>query len=210
MTNSSATTRRTSRKKTEIEKNASPHPLVPPQQRPILLLHICCGPCATHVIDLLRHTYHLIGFFYNPNLYPRDEYLRRLEAVARVSRSQGTALWVPRFEPEVWMNLVKGLEDEPERGERCNICIRHRLEATARAAKAASLKAFATSLTVGPQKKSIEINRLGSEVSESYGITFLEADFKKRDGFLKSLQKSKQLGLYRQNYCGCRYSMRRP
>ena len=117
-------------------------------------------------------------------------------------------MWVPPFEQGAWLDLVRGLEGEPEGGRRCDICIRLRLEATARVAKATSMTAFATTLTISPMKNSRRINTLGTDLSESYGISFLEADFKKKDGFLKSVEKSKDLGLYRQDYCGCCYSMR--
>jgi predicted adenine nucleotide alpha hydrolase (AANH) superfamily ATPase len=160
------------------------------------------------VIDLLQDKYHPIGFFYNPNLHPRMEYFRRLEATAQVCRQHRTALWVPPFGQEAWLDSVRGFEGEPEGGRRCNICIRLRLEATAWVAKSASLTAFATTLTISPRKNSDLINALGTDLSRSYDISFLEADFKKKDGFLKSVQKSKDLGLYRQDYCGCCYSMR--
>ena len=107
-----APARKTIRKKTE-EDPSSPH-LLTSHRKPFILLHICCGPCSTHVIDLLRDTYHPIGFFYNPNLYPKEEYFRRLEAAARVSRQGRIALWVPPFVEESWRDCVRGLEGEPE------------------------------------------------------------------------------------------------
>ncbi len=200
-----ATIRKTTRKKTEA--NLPTAPSLTSRRKPFLLLHICCGPCSTHVFDLLTDTYHLIGFFYNPNLYPKREYFRRLEAAARVARQHRTALWVPPFAQEAWLDRVRGLEEEREGGGRCEICIRHRLEVTAWVAKAASLAVFATTLTIGPRKNSRTINKTGSDLSRQHGISFLEADFKKKDGFLKSVQKSKELGLYRQDYCGCCFSM---
>ena len=184
-------------------------PLPPLQRKPFLLLHICCGPCSTHVIDLLKDKYHPIGFFYNPNLHPKQEYFRRLEAAAQVCRQHRAALWVPPFGQEAWLDGVKGLEGEPEGGRRCNICIRLRLEVTAWLARAASMTAFATTLTISPRKDSHVINTLGTDLSRSHEIPFLEANFKKKGGFLKSVQKSKDLGLYRQDYCGCCYSMRK-
>jgi len=201
-----ATARKTSTKRTEGDFSGS---LLPRSRgKPLLLLHICCGPCSTHVIDLLEDEYHLIGFFYNPNLHPKQEYFKRLQATAQVCRQHGAALWVPPFGEKGWLDIVKGLEGEPEGGRRCNVCIRLRLEATAWMAKSASVTAFATTLTISPMKNSRKINALGADLSKSLGISFLEADFKKKDGFLKSVQKSKGLGLYRQDYCGCCYSMR--
>jgi predicted adenine nucleotide alpha hydrolase (AANH) superfamily ATPase len=201
-----APARKTSPKRTEEDSSASP--LLPLRRKPFLLLHICCGPCSTHVIDLLKDKYHPIGFFYNPNLHPRAEYFRRLEATAQVCRQHRAALWVPPFGQKAWLDVVRGLDKEPEGGRRCNICIRLRLEATAWVARAASLTAFATTLTISPRKNSHVINALGTDLSKSHNIYFLEADFKKKDGFLKSVQKSKDMGLYRQDYCGCCYSMR--
>ncbi len=201
-----APVRKNSPKRTE--EDSSIPPLLPSRRKPFLLLHICCGPCSTHVIDLLKDTYHPIGFFYNPNLHPKQEYFRRLEAAAQVCRRHRAALWVPPFVQEAWLDVARGLEEEPEGGRRCNTCIRLRLEVTAWMAKAASMTAFATTLSISPRKKSPVINALGTDLSRSYDISFLEADFKKKNGFLKSVQKSKDLGLYRQDYCGCCYSMR--
>ena len=185
--------RKNSQKRTD--GSSSGLPLPPLQRKPFLLLHICCGPCSTHVFDILKDRYHPIGFFYNPNLHPEQEYFRRLEATAKVCRKHRAALWVSPFEQGAWLDLVRGLEGEPEGGRRCDICIRLRLEATARVAKATSMTAFATTLTISPRKNSHKINALGTELSKSYDISFLEADFKKKDGFIKSVQKSKDLGL---------------
>lgn len=207
MMNSSAQAKRTCPKKTDQDPSAArPHVAI---DKPLLLLHVCCGPCASHVIDRVRDTYHPVGFFFNPNLYPKQEYHRRLEAAARVARRSAVALWVPPFKEEDWLDTVKGLETEPEGGRRCEVCIQHRLEMTAWMAEAASADAFATTLSLGPMKKSYVINKIGTELSKSYRCRFLAADFKKENGFLKSVQMSKEMGLYRQNYCGCRYSMRR-
>ena len=206
MKNSLAPARKTYPKRTE--EDSSGPPLHSSRRKPFLLLHICCGPCSTHVIDLLKDRYHPIGFFYNPNLHPDQEYFRRLEATAQVCRQHRVALWVPPFGQQAWLEGVRGLDGEPEGGRRCNICMRLRLEATAWVARAASVTTFATTLTISPKKNSGVINALGTDLSKSYGVHFLEADFKKKDGFLKSVQKSKDLGLYRQVYCGCCYSMR--
>jgi predicted adenine nucleotide alpha hydrolase (AANH) superfamily ATPase len=207
MTSSSPPAPRTSPKKTD--EAPSGVSLDARKKKPLLLLHVCCGPCSTHVIDLLRDTYHPIGFFYNPNVYPSEEFYRRLEAAAHVSRQNRSAFWVHPFEQERWLETVRGFETEPEGGKRCAICMRHRLEVTAWMARATSLQAFGTTLTISPNKKSNVINQIGVDVSKSTGIHFLVANFKKKDGFLKSLQKSKDMDLYRQDYCGCCYSMRK-
>ncbi len=200
-----AAVQKNSRRRTE--EAGTRLPLLESGKKPPILLHICCGPCSTHVIDLLKETYQPIGFFYNPNLFPRDEYFKRLEATAKVSRRQGTALWIPPVVPDPWLDAVKGHESDPEGGRRCEICIRLRLEVTAWMAKSACLGTFGTTLTISPRKNSKKINQLGSDLAGKAGLSFLEADFKKKDGFLKSVQKSKDLELYRQDYCGCCFSM---
>ncbi len=203
-----APAKRTTQRKTE--EDPSGVLTDPTRPKPILLLHVCCGPCSTHVVDLLKSTYHLIGFFYNPNLYPEEEFNKRLEATARVFREGLCVLWVLPFDPAPWMEIVRGLGGEPEGGKRCEICIRHRLEVTARVAEAASVGSFGTTLSVSPRKRSLLINKIGIELSRTHGSSFYVADFKKKDGFLKSVQKSRHLGLYRQDYCGCCFTMRRP
>lgn len=206
MTTSSNPGRMTSPERTE--QGASGPPVLALERKPTLLLHVCCGPCATHVIDLTKETYHLVGFFYNPNLFPKQEFYKRLEAAAQVFRTHRRALWVPPFDQDRWSNRVRGLEKEPEGGRRCEICIQDRLEVTAWMAATTGIEAFATTLTISPTKKSSLINTIGIDLSRSNDILFLAADFKKKNGFLKSVEKSKTLGLYRQNYCGCSFSMR--
>ena len=171
-----------------------------------LLLHLCCGPCATHVIDFLKDSYYLIGFFFNPNIHPEREFYNRLEAVCNVCKISGTALWVPRYQPDLWMHAIQGRETDSEGGHRCRICFGIRMEAAAYVGRVISASAFATTLTISPHKNSGDINELGNRISEKYEIPFLSHDFKKRDGFQKSVRKSKELGLYRQKYCGCCFS----
>jgi predicted adenine nucleotide alpha hydrolase (AANH) superfamily ATPase len=206
MKNSSPPALRTSQKKTEADPPGVS--TIAGKKKPMLLLHVCCGPCSTHVIDVLRDTYHPIGFFYNPNLHPKEEYYKRLEAAARVCRASPSAFWIHPFGQGPWLVAVRGFETEAEGGKRCQICVRHRLEVTAWVAKATSMQAFGTTLTISPNKKSNVINEIGNDLSKSTGVPFLSADFKKKDGFLKSVQKSKDMDLYRQDYCGCCYSMR--
>jgi len=174
--------------------------------KPDLLLHACCGPCATQAIEVLQEDFRPICFFLNPNIHPEEEFQARLEALTRVSRHYHVHLWIPPYRPEEWFEAVRGYEREPEGGARCGICFRFRLEATARAARAASLSHFATTLTIGPRKDSGRINALGGEIALRYGLAYHGRDFKKQDGFRKSVEKSRQLGLYRQRSCGCRFS----
>lgn len=191
-----------------IEPDGPIHEVPWPDEKPPLLLHTCCGPCATHVIDLLGTDYLPICFFFNPNIHPEPEFLKRLGAAAHVCGMGRVALWVPSYEPEPWLHAVKGLEQEPEGGRRCRVCYNYRLKVTAFAASRASIPFFATTLTVSPHKMSKTINRIGSEISKDYDVCYLESDFKKKDGFKKSMDKSKKLGLYRQKSCGCSFSNR--
>ncbi len=194
-----------------------------------ILLHICCGGCASWPIDLLKEKYdkkednekenkvEIIGYFYNPCIQPREEYEKRLKSAEKVIKAKGERVSLivgedgseEGYELEMgkWLGLIKGLENEPEGGKRCEICFRMRLEKSARTAKELGANCFTTTLTLGPQKKSAVINKIGQKVAEEYGLEFLEFDFKKKDGFKKSLEQSKELGIYRQNYCGCLFSL---
>lgn len=178
-----------------------------PQLNPSLLLHICCGPCAAHVLDLLKDSYRLVGYFCNPNVHPRDEYLRRLQGAATASRAKGIPIWVPLYDPESWLASVKGTENEPEGGKRCEICFSIRLAATARLAGLVSFDAFATTLTISPRKDATRINEIGEQLASSSSVSYLPSDFKKQHGFQHSIQKSKAMRLYRQRYCGCCFSL---
>ncbi|MFC1490872.1 epoxyqueuosine reductase QueH [Candidatus Latescibacterota bacterium] len=172
-----------------------------------LLLHICCGPCATHVIETLRQNYEVTGYFYNPNLYPEDEYRRRLEAAKIVAEKQNISLIEGDYDPQIFFAAVKGFEDEPENGARCKICYRLRLSDIADFARKKSFECFASTLTLGPQKKASIINPIGVEEADKRDIEFIEGDWKKKDGFKKSCIMSGDYGIYRQNYCGCKFSM---
>lgn len=171
-----------------------------------LLLHICCGPCATHVIDCLRNRYRLVGFFYNPNIHPHEEFDLRLEAASVVCRTAGVPLWVPRQDRIGWSNRVRGRESDPEGGRRCRLCFLLRLGGTAVAARRASIPWFATTLTISPHKDSTVILRLGEDLATLHQNSFLSESFGRDGGFQQSVRKSKALGLYRQQFCGCRFS----
>jgi len=158
------------------------------------------------VIHLLRSRYRLIGFFYNPNIYPKEEFYRRLETAAVVCRLSGLALWLPENGSGTWTNTVRGSESDPEGGGRCRLCFALRLAGTAAVARQASIPWFATTLTVSPHKDSRVIQRIGKAMAETYQRCFLPEDFKRGGGFHESVRKSKALGLYRQHYCGCRFS----
>lgn len=174
--------------------------------KPSLLLHICCGPCAGHVVDSLSPAYRLVGLFFNPNIHPRDEFYRRLEAAWAVCRARGIPLWASLYDPTSWFRAVRGRESDPEGGERCRLCFSLRLEATARIASGASFDFFATTLTTSPHKDAGVVNDRGEHWARVHAVGYLRSDFKKRDGYRRSLEISKELGLYRQRYCGCRFS----
>ncbi|MFQ5816192.1 MAG: epoxyqueuosine reductase QueH [Candidatus Hydrothermarchaeaceae archaeon] len=174
--------------------------------KPGLLLHICCAPCSTHVVEKLMGSYDVTGFFYNPNIHPRDEYVHRLETARGYAGKIGVELLEGEYDVERWMEATRGYENEPEGGARCPICYRLRLEETAKRAKAGGYDYFATTLTISPHKKAAVINPIGMEMAEKYGVNFHGEDFKKKDGFGHSVEMSKEHGLYRQEYCGCVYS----
>jgi epoxyqueuosine reductase len=177
-------------------------------EKPRVLLHICCAPDSTAVFERLKDDYQVLGYFHNPNIYPPEEYARRLREAERVSQAMGFD-WVPsEYSPETWEAAVVGLETEPETGLRCGVCFKHNLGATAAKAHALGIAVFATTLTISPHKSSSRIFSVGREAGQAHGVKFLEFDFKKKDGFKRSLELSRSLSLYRQHYCGCRYSLR--
>ena len=179
-------------------------------EKPRLFLHICCAPCATHVARVLNEKYDLTGYFYNPNIYPEGEYLKRLDEMKRIAADFNVELLEPPYDPLNWFSLTKGLESDPEGGRRCERCIYMRLEETARRAVKEGFDIFATTLTISPHKNAALINRIGQSLSERCNIAFLAADFKKDDGFKKSVELSKEYDLYRQDYCGCLSSKNKP
>lgn len=173
-----------------------------------LLLHICCAPDATIGIDRIVPHWLTTGFFYNPNIHPAPEYERRLEAMEKLSEATGLAFDAGEYEPGQWKVMVKGLEEEPEKGRRCELCFKERLRRTAREARDGGYDAFAAVLTVSPHKNAALINRLGTEAGHEFAVEYIPTDLKKMDGFRKSVQMSKELGIYRQDYCGCEFSKR--
>ncbi|MDR1815323.1 MAG: epoxyqueuosine reductase QueH [Clostridiales Family XIII bacterium] len=187
------------------------------EERPALLLHTCCGPCSTAVVERLAERYRITLYFCNSNIDDEEEYRRRLAAQrAFVAAYNGTdaglasplALVVAPYAPEAFLASVAGQEDAPEGGARCRICIAGRLEATAAHAAMNGFSVFSTTLSVSPHKDFEGILWLGREIAVRYGLTFLGEDFKARGGFARSVELSKQYGLYRQNFCGCRFSRR--
>ncbi|MDZ7335576.1 MAG: epoxyqueuosine reductase QueH [candidate division KSB1 bacterium] len=177
-------------------------------EKPKLLLHTCCAPCVTVPRMRLQDEYDIYCFFYNPNIHPEQEYLRRLAELKRIARQLSIVVIEQPYDVDRWMNLIRGLESAPERGQRCQICYRMRLEATAQFAKQEGIEYFTTTLTISPHKDATMINRLGEELAGRYGVHFLSENFKKKDGYKQSLELSAQFQLYRQDYCGCIFSQR--
>ncbi|MBR9691477.1 epoxyqueuosine reductase QueH [Candidatus Woesearchaeota archaeon] len=168
-----------------------------------LLLHVCCAPCSTHVIEKLKENYEITLFFYNPNVEPINEYEQRLIEAERYAEALELPIIVGDYDSIEWHNAVQGHEQDKEGGERCSICFRYRLEKTAMLAKEKQFDLFTTTLTVSPYKNAEIINKIGKEIDPE---RFLEQDFKKDNGYMHSIELSKQHNLYRQNYCGCLFS----
>lgn len=175
--------------------------------RPRLLVHVCCAPDALYVFGLLGEAYDVAGFFSNSNIHPRAEYELRLDEARRVARTAGVPLLEDDYDPEGWLALTAKLKDEPEKGRRCDVCYAVRLKRTAERAAREGCDAFATVMSLSPWKKAAVMNRIGRQFAARYGLAFLESNFKKKDGFKKSVDLSKAHGLYRQDYCGCVYSL---
>lgn len=175
-------------------------------EKPHLLLHVCCGPCATAVIERLLRNYHVTAFWHNPNIEPRDEHDRRLEQAYVVAREFDIDLVVDDSDGDAWLAAMAGHENEPEGPTRCPLCFEHRLKRAAQEAARRGIPHLATTLSVSPHKSTADVNAVGRQVARTLGVAFVGEDFKAQGGFQRSVELSKKLGLYRQNYCGCRNS----
>lgn len=173
-----------------------------------ILLHVCCGTCSLYPYFSLKNNFDVTFFFYNPNIHPEKEYIKRLECVKKVSKIYSIPLITGKYDVKKWMQLTEDLRNEPEGGRRCSLCFKIRLEKTAETAKKSGFDLFGSTLTVSPHKNQKIINSTGKELGDLKNINFYEADFKKKDGFRKTMELSKSLNLYRQNYCGCIYSIK--
>lgn len=174
--------------------------------KPRLLVHVCCAPDALFVFGVLKDGYEVTGFFSNSNIHPREEYDLRLDEARKVARLSGVPLIEDDYDPEGWIALTAKFKDEPEKGRRCDVCYAARLARTAGRAAREGFDAFATVMSLSPWKKAAVMNRIGRQFAARHGIAFLESDFKKKDGFKKSVDLSRAHRLYRQDYCGCVYS----
>ena len=179
-------------------------------KRPSLLLHACCAPCSSYVLEYLSKFFDITLYFYNPNITPAEEYAYRAEELSRLVREMGldgdVALSVSDYNSDEFYNIAKGLEDVAEGGARCARCYRLRLEASAGYAKEQGFDYFTTTLSISPYKNSRWLNEIGAELSEIYGVRYLFSDFKKKNGYKRSCELSEIHGLYRQDYCGCEFS----
>lgn len=180
---------------------------------PTLFLHSCCAPCSSYVLEYLSEYFRITVFYYNPNIYPGEEYAKRAEEqqrlISQMSLKYPVQFAEGVFEEKRFYDAVRGLEKEPEGGARCFVCYRLRLEETAKMAKAAGADYFATTLTISPLKNAAKLNEIGEELAEEYGVCWLPSDFKKKNGYKRSTELSAEYGLYRQDYCGCVFSVRK-
>lgn len=175
-----------------------------------LLLHSCCGPCSSYVISYLTKYFDITILYYNPNISPYDEYLKRkneqIRLINEIDKVNNVDILDCDYDNDFYECQIKGLENEPERGLRCKVCYQMRIEKTAKLAKKNGYDFFCTTLSVSPYKNANWINEIGKEMEEKYKINWLYSDFKKKDGYKESIQLSAKYNLYRQNYCGCKYS----
>ncbi len=180
------------------------------QKTPKLLLHSCCAPCSSYVLEYLSNYFLITVYYFNPNISPSDEYRHRVEEQKRLIRELPVKHTVSflegEYQPERFYQAVKGLEAIPEGGERCFACYALRLREAAKVAKENGADYFTTTLSISPLKKAEKLNEIGRLAGEEYGVSYLPSDFKKRGGYQRSIVLSREYGLYRQNYCGCIFS----
>lgn len=180
-------------------------------KRPRVLLHSCCGPCSSSVLEYLTKYFDVTILWYNPNIYPQEEFDRRFEAlielIEKMGLSEEVSILAESWKHGEYDRRVKGLENEPEGGKRCTECFRLRLMETAKLAKQYNFDYFCTTITLSRHKDAVRINELGEEIGKAFGISWLPSDFKKRDGENHSVELCEQYGIYRQLYCGCEYSL---
>lgn len=178
--------------------------------RPRLLLHVCCAPCSSYVLEYLSNHFDITACFYNPNISPKSEYDYRAQELVRLTREMplphSVLCRIEDYDPAAFLSIAKGLENEPEGGERCTACYRLRLTETAKFAAAEGYDYFTTTLSISPLKDAVRLNTIGGELAQKYGVPYLYSDFKKREGYKRSIRLSTEYDLYRQDYCGCAFS----
>lgn len=179
---------------------------------PTLFLHACCAPCSSYVLEYLSQYFEITVFFYNPNIFPQEEYDKRVKEIARLIGAMEfvhpVKLVEGHYDPQEFFEMAKGMEEIPEGGERCFRCYRQRMEESARLAAEGGFDYFTTTLSISPLKNAAKINEIGEELAQIYHVAHLPSDFKKKNGYKRSIELSHEYDLYRQNYCGCVYSKR--
>lgn len=174
-----------------------------------IIIHACCAICSGYPVSYLQDMgYQVCVYFYNPNIFPAEEYQKRLEAQHELCKHLGCELVEADYNPDEYYEFVKGFENEPEKGLRCDKCFELRLRKTAEYAKSIGVSKFTTSIVISPHKNFAKLASIGEKIAQETGIEYLAVDFKKKDGFLKTNKISKELGLYRQSYCGCKFALR--
>lgn len=183
---------------------------IPEGKVPRLLLHSCCAPCSSYCLEYLSQYFSITLLFYNPNISPKEEFDKRTEElrrlVSQLPMKHPAEVVVPEYRPEEFYSAVKGMENLPEGGERCFVCYRLRLQKAAQYAAQNGFDYFCSTLSISPMKNAAKLNEIGEELSEIYPVRLLPSDFKKKGGYLRSIELSREYGLYRQNYCGCVFS----
>ncbi len=180
------------------------------EKKPTLLLHSCCAPCSSYVLEYLDKYFDITVFYYNPNIYPEDEFYKRQQEQIKLIKDMGLNIKVIENEhmPQEFYDKIKGYENEKEGGERCKKCFELRLEKTCMYAKEHGFDYFTTTLSISPLKNAEALNETGRKIGEKYSVQYLFSDFKKNNGYKRSCELSNFYGIYRQNYCGCVYSVR--
>lgn len=182
------------------------------QKRPKLLIHSCCAPCSSYVLEYLSNYFEITLYYYNPNIYPENEYSIRVEEQRNIINtmilSSNVSFIQGKYDPKEYYNAIRGFENSEEGGERCFACYELRLRQAAKLAKELKYDYFATTLSISPHKNALKINEIGQEIAREFGIKHLPSDFKKKNGYKRSIELSKLYGLYRQDYCGCIYSQK--
>ena len=177
-------------------------------KKPTLLFHICCAPCSGILSLKLKKDFNITIYYDNPNIWPEEEFLKRAKEAERFFGQEGVRFILADWKHKDFLVWAGELAQEPERGKRCRLCYYRRLEATAEVAKKKGFQYFATSLSISPHKDAKVINNLGRALAKKYGLNFLAEDWKKNEGFKKAMEFSREKGFYRQNYCGCEFSIR--
>lgn len=191
-------------------KKLQPDDSLLPDSVPTLLLHSCCAPCSSYVLEYLSNFFEITVFYYNPNIYPEEEYFKRVQEqkylIASMPAKYPVHFLEGHFDPKEFYDAVRSLEQIPEGGARCHACFALRLGETARIAKEGNFDYFTTTLTISPLKNAPKLNEIGERLANELQITWLPSDFKKKNGYKRSVELSQEYGLYRQNYCGCVFS----